>query len=57
MPTIHSIDAVLYPEKHDYIFFCAMPGYTGKHLFAKTLDGHLENARQYQSWLNEQGIH
>ncbi|HLF62939.1 MAG TPA: endolytic transglycosylase MltG [Saprospiraceae bacterium] len=56
MPTIHSIDAVLKPEKHDYIFFCAKPGNDGRHLFAKTLSGHLENARQYQAWLNEQGI-
>lgn len=56
MPTIHSIDAVLYPEDHDYIFFCAKPGYDGRHLFAKTLSAHLENARIYQSWLNEQGI-
>jgi len=57
MPTIHSIDAVLNPEQHDYIFFCAKPGYEGRHLFAKTHDAHLTNARQYQSWLNAQGIH
>ncbi len=56
MPTIHSIDAVLKPVEHDYIFFCAKPGYEGRHLFAKTLSAHLVNARQYQSWLNEQGI-
>lgn len=56
MPTIHSIDAVLNPESHDYLFFCAKPGYDGRHLFAKTLSGHLENARQYQAWLNSEGI-
>jgi UPF0755 protein len=57
MPTIHSIDAVLKPAQHDYIFFCAKPGFEGRHLFATTLSAHLENARIYQSWLNEQGIH
>lgn len=57
MPTIHSIDAVLNPEQHDYIFFCAKPGYEGRHLFAKTHSAHLVNAREYQSWLNAQGIY
>lgn len=56
MPTIHSIDAVLYPENHDYIFFCARPGYDGRHLFARTLSGHMANARQYQAWLDTMGI-
>ena len=56
MPTIHSIDAVLHPEQHDYVFFCAKPGNEGRHAFARTLDAHLENARQYQAWLNAQGI-
>ena len=56
MPTIHSIDAVLFPESHDFIFFCAKPGYDGRHLFAKTNAAHAENARVYQAWLDQQGI-
>jgi UPF0755 protein len=56
MPSIQSIDAVLNAESHDYIFFCARPGYDGRHLFAKTLSAHMANARVYQNWLNEQGI-
>jgi UPF0755 protein len=56
MPTIQSIDAVLFPEKHEYIFFCAKPGYDGRHLFARTHAAHAENARVYQAWLDEQGI-
>ena len=56
MPTIHSLDAVLKPAEHEFIFFCAKPGYEGRHLFAKSHATHVENARQYQAWLNEQGI-
>jgi len=56
MPSIESIDAVLNPEKHDYIFMCAKPGYGTKHAFAETNRGHEKNARKYHQWLNEQGI-
>ena len=57
MPTIHSIDAVLYPEEHDYVFFCAKPGNEGKHAFAKTFSAHMVNARNYQAWLDQNGIY
>jgi UPF0755 protein len=56
MPSIQSIDAVLDAEEHEYLFFCARPGYDGRHLFAKNLRAHMANARVYQTWLNEQGI-
>lgn len=56
MASINSIDAVLNAEKHDYIFFCAKPGYEGYHAFAKTLAGHNVNAQKYRAWLNKQGI-
>jgi UPF0755 protein len=56
MPSIGSIDAVLNAEKHDFIFFCAKPGYNGEHLFAKTLSGHNRNAKVYHQWLREQNI-
>lgn len=56
MPEIESIDAVLNAENHNYLFFCAEPGYTGAHAFAETLSGHLENARKYQSWLSQNSI-
>ncbi|MCC6816614.1 MAG: endolytic transglycosylase MltG [Saprospiraceae bacterium] len=52
MPSINSIDAVLNPEKHDYLFFCAKEGQDGSHSFASTLKQHSENARKYQKWLN-----
>ncbi len=56
MPTIQSIDAVLNAEDNDYLFFCARPGYDGRHDFARTLSAHLANARHYQKWLDQQGI-
>lgn len=56
MPSIQSIDAVLNYDKHDYLYMCAKPGYGTEHAFAKTLRGHNENANQYRSWLNTQGI-
>jgi len=56
MSSISSIDAVLNAEKHDYLYFCAKPDLSRTHNFAKTLSGHNVNARNYQRWLNQQGI-
>jgi UPF0755 protein len=56
MPSMSSIKGVLNAEKHDYIFFCAKPGYNAGHNFAVTYDQHLDNARIYQNWLNTEGI-
>ena len=56
MPSIESIDAVLNPAEHDYLFMCAKPGYGTQHAFAKTNRGHARNARKYHKWLSEQGI-
>lgn len=56
MPDITTIDAVLNPEPHRYLYFCADPGTPGKHAFAETLAGHQRNARHYQNWINQNGI-
>jgi UPF0755 protein len=56
MPSVNSIDAVLNAEEHDYLYFCAKPGYDGAHLFAKTLRQHNVNANKYRQWLNSEGI-
>jgi UPF0755 protein len=48
------IDAVLHPQKHGYIYMCAEPGGTGKHLFATNLHGHEQNRAAYIRWLNNQ---
>ena len=51
LPSITSIDAVLNPEKHDYIYFCAKEDFSGYHSFAKNEADHLTNARRYQKAL------
>lgn len=56
MPDISSIDAVLNPEKHDYLYFVANVSKPGYHLFAKSLAQHNRNRRQYINWINQQGI-
>ncbi|MDQ3141725.1 MAG: endolytic transglycosylase MltG [Bacteroidota bacterium] len=56
MPSLSSLDAVLNAEEHEYIFFCAKPGYDGSHAFAKTYFGHAQNAKIYRSWLDKERI-
>jgi UPF0755 protein len=56
MPDINAIDAVLNPEQHDYIYFCASVTKFGYHDFAISFEKHQENAKKYQAWLNTQNI-
>ncbi|MFD2065368.1 endolytic transglycosylase MltG [Pontibacter silvestris] len=56
VPAISSIDAVLNPEKHNYIYFCAKEDFSGYHSFAVTQAEHLANARRYQRALTERNI-
>ncbi len=51
-----SIDAVLTPENHDYIFFCARGDGSGMHNFAETLAGHGRNRAIYDANLRARGI-
>lgn len=51
-----SIDAVLDPENHDYLYMCAVGDGSGKHNFAKTSAGHARNIRVYQENLRARGI-
>ncbi|MGL2963220.1 endolytic transglycosylase MltG [Flavobacterium sp. RSB2_4_14] len=55
MPDIDAIDAVLTPEKHNYLYFCASVERFGYHEFASTIAQHNLNAKKYSSWLNAQG--
>jgi len=57
IPSPSSINAVLNYEKHEYIFFCAKPDFSGYHAFAKTLSEHNANARAYQQALNKLDIY
>jgi UPF0755 protein len=42
------LDAVLNPDKHGYIYFCANAAFDGTHKFAVTYNEHLKNAREFQ---------
>ena len=48
VPPKACIDAVLNPEKHTYIYFCASPEFDGTHRFAVSYSDHLKNARAFQ---------
>lgn len=56
LPSINAIDAVLNPEKHDYLYFCAKEDFSGYHSFARTETEHIQNARRYQAALNSRKI-
>ncbi|WP_017498633.1 endolytic transglycosylase MltG [Flavobacterium sp. WG21] len=56
MPDITALDAVLNPEKNDYIYFCASVERFGYHEFAATLAEHNVNAKKYSDWIASQGV-
>ncbi|TDW48503.1 UPF0755 protein [Flavobacterium sp. 270] len=56
MPDITAVEAVLNPEKHDYIYFCASIDRFGYHEFASTYAEHTINAKKYSDWINKQGV-
>jgi UPF0755 protein len=47
-PSLSSVDAVLHPAQHDYLFFVAAADGSGRHVFARTFAEHLENVKRYQ---------
>ena len=56
MPDISSIEAVLNPEKHDYLYFVADPQNYGYHKFSRTYLQHLQGRSEYIKWANENGV-
>ncbi len=52
----NSVDAVLNPEQHSYIFMAADPGKPGLHRFTASDTEHAANAKDYQEWLNSKNI-
>lgn len=56
MPDISSIEAVLNPESHEFLYFVADPSRPGYHLFARNLSEHNRNKVVYIKWLDDQNI-
>jgi len=56
MPSTKSINAVLNPAEHDYMYFCAKADFSGYHAFAKTNKEHMRNARNFQKAMNKRKI-
>jgi UPF0755 protein len=57
LPEKSSIESVLNYEKHNYIFFCAKPDYSGYHNFSVTHKQHQQYARKYWKFLNREKIY
>ena len=48
VPPKACMDAVLSPDEHGYLYFCASPEFDGTHIFAVSYNEHLRNARAFQ---------
>jgi UPF0755 protein len=46
-PGLSSVDAVLHPADHNYLYFVALPDGSGAHVFSETFEEHSENVRKY----------
>lgn len=57
IPSVIAIDAVLNAQKHSYLYFCASPDFSGRHIFAQTLAEHNRNAAEYRKALNMERIY
>ena len=56
MPDISSVDAILNPETHRYLYMVANVENFGYHMFAEDMAQHNRNKEQYIRWLNKQKI-
>ena len=52
VPTKACLNAVLNPDPHNYLYFCANADMSGTHAFARTLPEHMRNARAFQAALD-----
>ena len=55
MASIPSLDAVLNPDKHNYLYFCAKPDDSGTHAFAESFSAHKVNADRFQTYVRQRG--
>lgn len=51
-PDLHSIQAAIFPEDHDYLYMVASPG--GGHVFSRTFDEHRQASAEWRRWIQEQ---
>lgn len=47
LPEKVHIEAVLNPDPHNYLYFCADPSFNGRNIFSESYSEHTENARKY----------
>lgn len=52
VPPKACLEAVLNPDQHGYIYFCASPDFNGTHRFAVTYPEHMNNANEFHKALN-----
>lgn len=52
VPTKAALEAVLNPDRHGYLYFCASPDFNGTHRFATTYGEHMRNANEFQRALS-----
>ena len=53
VPPKACLEAVLNPDKHGYMYFCASPAFDGTHCFAVTFREDKKNAREFQRALTK----
>ena len=56
MPDITALEAVLNPDKNNYIYFCASVTHFGYHEYAETNEQHNINRKKYTDWLDAKAI-
>lgn len=56
LPNMSAVDAVLNPDDHDFIYFCADPERPGYHSFTSDFKEHKLNAEKYRKWLEDNNI-
>ena len=52
LPPVGVVEAVLNPDKNNYIFMCAKPDHTKTHNFTASGAQHVQNATAFQRWLD-----
>ena len=56
IPSFQSLESVLNPEEHKYMYMCARPDNSEYHNFATNYFQHQKNAAAFHKWLNKRKI-